>query len=52
MVWTSKPSGGQVYGFGPQNPGRGFEKERTTRGGIKEFESRRSYLMKDAMVVR
>ena len=56
VVSSSKPSvrfgglglktiGGRVYGFGPQNPGDGFEKERTTRGGIEEFTSRQSFLM-------
>ena len=40
-----KTIGGRVYGFGPQNPGDGFKKERTTRGGIEESTSRRSYLM-------
>jgi hypothetical protein len=51
MVWTSKPLGGRVYGFGPRNPGEGFEEERTAHSGIKEFASRRSYLMKGAVVV-
>ena len=41
-----KTIGGRVYGFGPQNLGGGSKKERTTRGGIEEFSSRRSYLMK------
>jgi hypothetical protein len=41
----------QIYEFGPQNPGRGSEEERTTRGGIEEFASRRSYLMKDAVAI-
>jgi hypothetical protein len=50
VVWASKPSGGQVYGFGPQNPGGGSEEEWTARGGI-EFASRRSYLMKGAVAV-
>jgi hypothetical protein len=50
VVRASKPSGGRVYGFGPQNPG-GFEEEWTARGGIEEFVSRRSYLMKGAMAV-
>jgi hypothetical protein len=52
-----------VWWFGPQNhrwlvsrvwaskPGRGFEEKRTARGGIEEFASRRSYLMKGAVVV-
>jgi hypothetical protein len=51
VVWASKPSGGRVYGFRPQNPGGGFEEERTTRGGIKEFTSRRSYLMKGVVTI-
>jgi hypothetical protein len=50
VVRASKPSGGRVYGFGPQNPG-GFEEEWTARGGIEEFASRRIYLMKGAMAV-
>jgi hypothetical protein len=50
VVWASKPSGGRVYRFGPQTPGGGSEKERTVRGGIEEFTSRRSYLMKGAVV--
>jgi hypothetical protein len=52
VVWASKPSGGRIYGFGPQNPARGSEEEQTTRGGIEEFASRRSYLMKGAVAVR
>jgi hypothetical protein len=36
-----QPSGGRVYGFGPQNPG----------GGSEEFASRRSYLMKGTVAV-
>jgi hypothetical protein len=51
VVWTSKPSGGRVYEFEPQNPGGGSEKERTTCDGIGEFVSRRSYLMKGAVAV-
>jgi hypothetical protein len=39
MIWASKPSGGRVYRFGLQNPGR----------GSKEFASKRSYLMKGAV---
>jgi hypothetical protein len=35
----------------PQNPDGGFEEERTARSGIEEFASRRSYLMKGAVVV-
>jgi hypothetical protein len=34
VVWASKPMGGQVYGFGPQNLGGGFEEEQMTRDGI------------------
>jgi hypothetical protein len=41
----------RVYGFGPQNSGRGSEEERTARGGIEKFASRRSYLMKGAVAV-
>ena len=40
-----------VYGFGPQNPGGGSEEERTARGGIEEFASRQSYLMKAVVAV-
>jgi hypothetical protein len=38
-----KTISGGFYGFGPQNPGGGSKEERTTRGGIGEFASRRSY---------
>jgi hypothetical protein len=62
MVSSSKPSawfgglglktiGRLVYGFGPQNPGGGSEKERTAHGGIEEFASRRNYLMKGVVAV-
>ena len=62
VVSSSKPSvrfgglglkniGGRVYGFGPQNPGEGSEEEQMARGGIEEFASRRSYLMKAAVAV-
>jgi hypothetical protein len=51
VFWASKPSDGQVYGFGPQIPGGGSEKERTVCGGIEEFMSRRSYLMKGVVAV-
>ena len=47
-----KTTGWTVFGFGPQNPGGGSEEERTARGGIEEFASRQSYLMKGAMAVR
>jgi hypothetical protein len=50
--WASKPSGGWVYGFGPENPSGRSEEERTARGGIEEFASRQSYLMKGAVAVR
>jgi hypothetical protein len=51
VVWASKLSGGRVYGFRTQNPGEGSEEERTVRGSIEEFASRRIYLMKGAVVV-
>jgi len=38
-----KTTGWTVFGFGPQNLGGGSEEERTARGGIEEFASRRSY---------
>jgi len=55
-AWTDGPEGWMTsrsgfHGFGPQNPGGGFE-ERTPRGGIKELASRLSYLMKGAVAVR
>jgi hypothetical protein len=46
-----KTIGGRVCGFGPQNPGGGSEEERTARGGIEEFVSRRSYLMKGVVAI-
>ena len=46
-----KTIGGQFHGYGPQNLGGGSEEDQTSRGGIKEFVSRRSYLMKGAVVV-
>jgi hypothetical protein len=46
-----KTTGRMVFGFGPQNPGEGSEEERMTRGGIEEFVSRRSYLMKGTVAV-
>jgi hypothetical protein len=44
-VWWFEPQNHRwrVYGFELQNSGEGFEKERTARGGIGEFASRRSY---------
>jgi hypothetical protein len=41
----------RVWWFVPQNPGEGSEEERTARGGIEEFASRRSYLMKGTVAV-
>ena len=35
-----KTTGWTVFGFGPQNQGKGFEEERTAHGGIEEFVSR------------
>ena len=46
-----KTIGGRFHGFGPQNPGGGSEEERTARGDIEEFASRRSYLMKGTVAV-
>jgi hypothetical protein len=46
-----KAIGGRFHGFGPQNLGRGSEEEWMARGGIEEFASRRSYLMKGTVVV-
>jgi hypothetical protein len=43
---------GQFHEFGPQNPSGGSKEEQTACGGIEEFVSRRSYLMKGAMAVR
>jgi hypothetical protein len=40
-----------VYGFGSQNLGGASEEEQMTRDGIKEFASRRSYLMKGAVAI-
>ena len=37
VVWASKPSVVGFTGFGPQNPGRGSDAERTARGGIGEI---------------
>jgi hypothetical protein len=52
-VWWIGPQNHRwrVYGFGPQNPDGGSEEERTACGGIEEFASRRSYLMKSAVAV-
>ena len=46
-----KPIGGPFHGFGSQNPSEGSKEERTAHGGIEEFASRRSYLMKGAVSV-
>jgi hypothetical protein len=43
--------GYRFCGFGPQNSGGGSEEERTSRGGIEEFASRRSYLIKGAVAI-
>jgi hypothetical protein len=51
MVWASKPSGGHVYGFESQNPGRDYEEKQTTHGCVEEFASRRNYLIKGAVAV-
>jgi hypothetical protein len=50
--FSLKTIGGRFHEFGPQNPGRGSEEERTTYGGIEEFTLRRSYLMKGAVAVK
>jgi hypothetical protein len=52
VVLGLKTIGGRFHEFGPQNPGGGFEEERTARGGIEEFASRRNYLMKSTVAVR
>jgi hypothetical protein len=41
----------RVYGFGAQNSGGDSEEEWTACGGIEEFASRRSYLMKGVVAV-
>ena len=46
-----KTIGGRFHGVWPQNPGEGFEEERTARGSIEEFMLRRSYLMKGAVAI-
>ena len=46
-----KTTGWMVFEFGPQNSDGGSEEERTVHGGIKEFVSRRSYLMKGAVAI-
>ena len=43
--------GAWFHEFGPQNPSGDSEEEQTARGGIEEFVSRRSYLMKGAVAV-
>ena len=47
-----KTIGARVHGFEPQNLDGGSEEERMARGGIEEFASRRSYLMKGVVAVR
>jgi hypothetical protein len=44
--------GDQFHGFGPLNPDGGSKEKWTTHGGIEEFASRRSYLMKVMVAVR
>ena len=46
-----KTIGGQFHGFRPQNPGGGSEEKWTARGGIEEFASRQSYLIKGVVAV-
>jgi hypothetical protein len=46
-----KTIGDRFHGFGPQNPGGGSKEERMACGGIEEFASRRSYLMKGEVAV-
>jgi hypothetical protein len=46
-----KTIGGRFHGFWPQNLGGGSEEEQTARDDIEKFTSRRSYLMKGAVVV-
>jgi hypothetical protein len=41
----------RVYGFEPQNPSGGSEEEQTACGGIEEFASRRSFLMKGVVAI-
>jgi hypothetical protein len=43
---------GEFTGFDPKIRTDVPKEERTTRGGIEEFASRRSYLMKGAVAVR
>ena len=52
-VWWFGPQNhyGRFHGFGPQNLDEGYEEERATCGSIKEFGSKRSYLMKGAVAV-
>ena len=49
MEYTTR---GGFRGFGPQNTGGGSKEERRARGGIKEFASRRSYLMRGVVAAR
>jgi hypothetical protein len=46
-----KTISGRFRGFGPQNLGGCSDDEWMTRGGIEEFASRQSYLMKGAVTV-
>jgi hypothetical protein len=47
-----KTISGRFRGFGSQNPSGGSEEEQTACGGIDEFASRRSYLIKGAVAIR
>jgi hypothetical protein len=52
-VWWFGPQNHRwrIYGFVSQNPDGGSEEEQTSRGGVGEFASRQSYLMKGAVAV-
>jgi hypothetical protein len=52
-VWWFGPQNHRCrfHGFGPQKPGGGSKQERTSRDGIEELASRRSYLMKGAVAI-
>jgi len=46
-----KTIGARFHGFWPQNLSGGSEEEQTAHGGIEEFVSRRSYLMKGMVAI-
>jgi hypothetical protein len=54
VVWWIEPQNHEVTvsRVWLQNSGGGFEEERMARGGIEDFVSRRSYLMKGALAIR